>query len=458
MRKWNGWQCVALCYASIALHASPALAQNWGDSSDSRRVGRAGTTTVSGDSGSAIFINPAAMIRRSQPRLLLSTQLRDSDLQYTNTILSESPNIQNQAPATLTPTVAYHHGNQDGTWVLGVLLRSGEQSIAFDSPSFGQPAEDVQILFPHRYGGTHYNRSWRSIALGGAIRVGDSLGLGISVGATQVNLRESRRIWAGFDGRDPILNPARDLELGFEATDSFAPSASLGIFLAPPNLPLEFALSSQFQRGDRLRGTPSLVATTATPFPAPILVSPEALLDRSHSIAVHAGARYLGNKSSIEIGADIYQLLGAEARKWSITGVSLEDDSSVSAKLESLSPLVQMQSYMALRAAYDYEVIPGYLWLSAGYSWTSPPVSKRDLTPTNSKLGGHTIGLGLEAYYENISISAGYGRTLARQQTLSPTTTRSAVINPFEAGTGPVGDGTYQTSSDTLGFQIEVAW
>lgn len=440
--------------------ARPALAQDAVDSiANPRSVGRAGTTTVSGDSGMAMLHNPGGMVRRSGKRLLLSASLRDTDTSYAAADAADSPVLLNRAAADMTPLIAYHQGNDAGTWVLGALVVGGQSEVSLPTPTLGQPKEDVTRLFPHRYGGTRWQRQWRRFAVGGALRIGESVGVGVSASLGQIQLRESRRVWAGFAGRDTLLDADRDLALQLGGEDLYNPGASAGVLVAPPEIPFEFALAFEFVRGQHFRRGPvALETTTNNAAPTADLVDASASLRLPSNYNLRSGLRYLGDRIYVEVGAEVYALRTDEARTWSHPGVTVIDQSGLRRSYASSPALVSQRSHMAVRTAVDYEALPGYLWVSTGYAYQSPSVSLNRNSPGFARLGGHTLALGLEAAYQDFTVSLGYAHHLQRSRSVSTEASAIPVVNPFAAGSAAANSGTYQQSSDQLGFAVELAW
>lgn len=439
--------------------SSPSLqAQELGDALlDARNIGRAGTSTVSGDSGVAIVQNPAGMVRRAQSRLLLGVGIEDADLEYVSTNAS-SPTLTNRAAPTTLPTVAYHHGLADGRWVLGVLLRSGSSTSSLPAPAFGQPADDVERLFPHRYAGTAYESTWRQLALGAAVRLGDSWGLGLSVGLRDLEVREDRRIWAGFGGRDRLLGAERDLALSIVGRDRVNPSGSIGVLYAPLAIPLEFAASAEFQAGANLSSSSaSLRSTNSSDFPRVEGNSASAQTSWNDRATLRGGMRYLGEQLIVEAGIDMALVQDSSEELWQLTGLDVVDESTVRSSLTSAPTLHSERSRMSIRGAVDYEALAGFLWITGGYAWHAPSTSQNKRMPAYAKLGGHRLALGILANHEDYSLSVGYSRGFARTRSIADLDAQQA-INPFEAGTGPANAGSYRTASDQLGFSLEVAW
>ncbi len=446
--------CLVLCAAN------QSSAQDAVDSiSDPRAVGRAGTTTVSGDSGMTLLTNPGGMVRRSGKRLLLSASLADTDLSYEAAASPNSPVILNRAANSATPMIAYHQGNEEGTWVLGALVVVRNSEVSLPTPGFGQPKDDVARLFPHRYGGTRWQRESRRLGVGGAIRIGESVGLGASASLGQVRLRESRRLWGGFAGRDDLLDSDLDLALRLTGQDSYNPGASLGVLVAPPELPLEFALAAEFRRGQEFRSGPlALESTSTNDAPEPIVGQASGSLRLASTYDLRSGIRYLGERFFVEVGAELNYVRSDKARSWSLENVQVVDRSGLRRDLDFVGALVSQRTHMALRGAVDYEALPGFLWLTGGYAYQSPGASKNRQNPGFARLGGHTLAIGVETAFEDFVISLGYARHIERSRSVSAESSAMDVTNPFDSGTAPANAGEYRQSSDQLGLAIELGW
>jgi hypothetical protein len=445
----------------VVCAASHAYAQDTVDSiTDPRAVGRAGTTTVSGDSGMTLLTNPGGMVRRSGARLLLSASLGAVDTTYEAAGSTLSPVIVNRSANAATPMIAYHQGNEEGTWVLGALFIVRNSEISMPTPSFGQPKDDVARLFPHRYGGTQWQRESRRLGVGGAIRIGESIGLGASASLGQVRLSESRRLWGGFAGRDELLDSDLDLALTLTGQDSYNPGASLGALVAPPEIPLEFALAAEFRRGQEFRSGPlALEATSINNAPQPLLSVARGSLRLASNYDLRTGIRYLGERVFVEVGAELGYVRSDKARSWSIEGVEVADRiSGLRREVTHVGALVSQRTRMAFRGAVDYEALPGFLWVTGGYAYQSPGSSRSRHNPGFARLGGHTVAIGLESAFEDFLITLGYARHIERSRSVTAGTSGIDVVNPFDSGPAPANAGRYRQSSDQLGFAVEIGF
>ena len=97
----------------------------------------------------------------------------------------------------------------------------------------------------------------------------------------------------------------------------------------------------------------------------------------------------------------------------------------------------------------DVELIPGFLWATGGYAYSTLGTPASRLSPSFGDLGGHTLGLGLEATAGGFTVTLGWSRTWSLDDqgadARSSSTTRST------AGDGPVPPGTYGGSLDQIG-------
>lgn len=421
-----------------------------------RGVGRAGAVSVSEDGGAALVLNPGGMVRRQAWRVQLGMRMQDDDQVFRalDAGAASSPRIENRAPPTSSPYVAIQ--GPIGPLVVGIAyLRLGAVAHALPRPQPNQTPEDVLRLFPHRYGGTHvvYERS--ALMLGAAVRARPWLGLGVAVSLASVALEEERHIWAGFAGRDVLGQPDRDLALTLFGRDRFVPGASVGALIAPQELPVEISLSLGYAMDAELGGDARLEPTRQAEYPAPALGDPVSHATLPSPLMVRAGARYLGDRVLVEAGYDM-ALLGDRVPVWTLQGVAVRDESQAMGELVSVPLLAAERGHATMRMAADIEVARGFLWLSAGYAYRMTGSSPTLLTPAFADLDSHMVALGAEGQWNSITLTIGYARTWS--PALRVEESRITLINPFDAGTAPTGQGTYQSSRDVVGVSLEIAW
>ena len=428
-----------------------------------RAIGRAGTQTVSGDGGAALLVNPAGLARREGTRLQLGVGLFDHDADYRapDAAAENRPTVADRSSPVSAPLVAA--STSLGPVIVGVAaLVEGRLDRTLPAPEPGQLDEDVARLFPHRYGGLELSYRRRTVVLGAATRVGEWLGVGVSVGASDLELRERRRIWAGFAGRDPLAGPARDLDLVLGGEDRFVPVAAAGALIAPPSLPVELALAASHSADAYPDGDPALARTGDRTYPEPLVGPgdgrPRAELRLGAPTVLRAGARYLGERVIVELGAEL--TLYREAGKlpiWRTRDLAVRDETGREARITRVPSQVALRDHAAVRAAVDLEAAPGFLWLTAGYAFATAATSERRVGPAFGDLGGHTVALGAEASWNQLTFTLGVARVLAPAAEVSEADSLE-LLNPFEAGTAPAAAGRHRRAQDTVGLTVEMAW
>lgn len=428
-----------------------------GDVASPRAVGRAGASVVSGDSGAALVLNPAGMARREERRAVVAIGVHDREATIAVAGAAGAPTITDRSSPRVAPVLAVHGAL--GPVVLGLAyLEEADFARRLPEPTFGQPADDVARLFPHRYGGSraHYRR--RTLALGAAARANDWLGVGVSLTASRVSAGERRAVWAGFAGRDALGSPERDLELALSGDDAFVPGVAAGVLIAPYTVPVELALSGQLTAPAKLGGEGALRATRGAAYPSASTPSAAAELELPSPLVVRAGLRYLGELVVAELGADAYLFPGDDRPEWQLDRLEVTDQTGAIGTLTEVPALLHRRPHLAARAAVDVQVVDGFLWLTAGYAWRGAASSAEARAPAHADLGGHTLAIGLEAIHEGATLSLGYARTLAPASAIGADDTEVSIVNPFDAGSGPAGAARYEGGADQLGLSLELAW
>jgi len=344
----------------------------------------------------------------------------------------------------------------------GAVLVAGSLERTLPAPQVGQPAADVERLFPHRYGGLELDFRRRVIVLGAATRIGEWLGVGLAAGAADVTFGERRRLWAGFAGRtadEQVGAAAWDVDLSLRATDHFVPLAAGGVLVAPPQLPIEMALALTWSADAYPDGDASLIAAGDS---APIIVDTGAgaELRVASPTTLRTGLRYLGERFIAEAAADLvwYREAG-KLPVWRVHGLAVSDVLSGRVDpIERVPSLASVRDHAVLRGAVDIETVPGLLWLTAGYAFATAGTARARVSPVFGDTGGHTLAIGLEATWNLTTITLGYARLVSPTRTIDADDTAVEVVNPFEAGTRPAAPGRLGHAHDAVGLTIEVAW
>jgi len=414
-----------------------------------RAIGRAGTATVGDDGGGALLINPAAMARRDTLRVQLGLSVNEDEINWRSDA-SDAHTSSGQAGSELVPLGAVI--GAIGDWILGAgAMRSGVSERQLERP--GDVRVPLYDNFDFRYAGIAGSYRRDTLAIGAARRIGDTLALGLSFGVSQVRVAEHRRIWAGFGGVEKIGSPASDVDVEISARDRFTPSAVVGLMYAPEDTSIELGASVAWSGTAQLTGsttaTGSALATMAR-----YASTPTAAMEVRQPVAVRAGGRYVGDRVVGELGGDVWIApANSESIQWDIAGVELLRPPNRTADLTSLPSRISQHTHVALRTSVDVELIPGFLWATAGYAYANLGTPASHLSPSFGDLGGQTLGLGLETTSGSVTVTLGWSRTWAIS-TRAPADLR--YDNPFPvAGDGPVPSGTYDGSLDQIGILIE---
>lgn len=415
-----------------------------------RAIGRAGAGTVSDDGAGALLLNPAALARRDTTRMQVGVALADDTTEWQ----PDDPNApiaRDQAGSQLLPVAAVAGSLAGWTLAAGVMTSGVTERVLRDPLDVPQPG-DQGALFGYRYAGIAgaVRRDTATIAV--ARRLGDAVALGAAFGLSRIEIRETRRVWTGFAGITPVGDPSRDVQLALAGTDEVVPSATAGILLAPPDQPLELGASVAWTARTVAEGT--VDATGAVGGTTVREQAPHARLAFRHPVAVRAAARYLGEHVVVEVGGDLwFAPESARSTTWSIDGITVVDPSTVTVDLATIPSRISQRTHGALRAAIDVELIPGFLWGTAGYAYTVGGTTERRLSPTFGALDGHTFALGIEGSTGGFTYTLGWSRTESLLQRGGEDFT---LDNPFSAGTAPIAPGRYDGSADQLGVLLDV--
>jgi hypothetical protein len=408
---------------------------------------------VSDDGAGALLVNPAALARRDGERAQLGVAFTDDEISWL--AAADAPIARNQSASDFAPTGAAI--GSIGPWVIGLgAMTASITDRTLRSPS-DLPPPELGNAFEYRYAGIAGAFERDTVTVGVARRLGDNFALGLSFGASRVTISERRRVWAGFSGRDVLGDPELDVEASFAGTDWFVPSITAGLLYAPSEAPLELALSAQWLQTVTIEGDAS--GSTAETPRAPRLTAsdPEATLRVRQPITVRAGARYIGERFVAEVGGDLWLAPDAAAQTaWRVSGLRVIDRSGVSTDLTRIPSRLSMRTHGAARAAADVELVDGFLWATAGYAYQVAGVAERRQSPSFGDLGGHTLALGLEGTAGGFTLTLGWSRMWSRSRRV--TEPALALDNPFAAGDGTVGHGTYDGSVDQVGILVDAEW
>jgi Outer membrane protein transport protein (OMPP1/FadL/TodX) len=414
-----------------------------------RAIGRAGAATVGDDGGGALLVNPAAIARRDTLRAQVGVAVVE-DAVHWQSAAKDAPLSSGQAGSRLAPLGAAF--GSIGHWIVG----AGVMTATLSERAMPHPEDagsELGAAFDYRYAGIAGSYRRDTLALGAARRIGDSLALGLSLGISQVNVTEHRRIWAGLSGRDTIGDPTNDVDVQLTATDHVTASAVVGALYASEDAPIELGASVAWAGAVRLDG--SAAALGNAPMGPGIIYtgSPRASLEVRQPLVVRAGGRYVGDRVVAELDGDLWLASAAAASAtWRVSGIHVVDPSQDDVELQRVPSRIAQHTHLAMRAAIDVELIPGFLWATGGYAFSTLGTPAAQLSPSFGDLGGHTLGLGLETTAGGITVTLGWSRTWSLA-TQAPTELQ--LDNPFATGDGPVPRGTYDGSLDQVGILIE---
>jgi hypothetical protein len=249
-------------------------------------------------------------------------------------------------------------------------------------------------------------------------------------------------------------DPAHDAELGMSGA-GFAPTVTAGVLVAPEDSSIELGASASWSGPARARGDVggSVMGQGHLDFG-----STNARIEVEQPIALHTGARWLAERWSVEIGGDLWIVpKRAGAPLWRFDDVRVVDTTVVGSPrdvaLTELPSRLSTRTHVALRAALDLELMPGFLWATTGYAFTTAGTADARLSPTFGDLGGHTAAIGVEASVGGITITFGVARTWSVKE--HEPVSRWRLDNPFGTGDAEVPAGTYDGSVDVIGLSID---
>jgi len=438
--------------AALGATAGVATAGGEVDLLSPRAIGHAGASLVSDDGGAAAFVCPAAIARRDGARGQLAGLIVDDDVWLDAG--PGHPRVRDLGPAELLPSLGVQVGW--GRIVLGASLAVTESiDRRLPTPAPGLPDAAVIADHPHRYAGTDARWTRTTAALAVAVRATDWLAVGAALTLGRVDAGEERRLWAGFSGRDPVGTPGRDVTVAIAADDPLVPGATVGALVAPAEVPLELGVGVAWADDVRLAG-PATIAAVRSP-PSIDAAAAQARARFGSALTLAAGVRWLGERWAVEAGATAWTYpTGHDG--WTIDGARVIDDSGATAAIAGVPTRLTRRSHGAVRASLDVELAPGFLWMSAGWSWrgAGTPAARTTTTTIGLDPGGHTLGAGMSVSAGAATITLGVARQLARTVTVEAP--GLPLDNPFGGGGEPANLGAHGRSRDLVGVGVELAW
>ncbi len=410
-------------------------------------IGRASADEVGDDGGGALLVDPAALARRDVARAQIGIGSLDDDITW-RPDAATAPLAKGQLGSVTLPTIAVQV--PVGDWILGAAAMTAAVSDrSLTRPQI--PPASFGSQFQFRYAGLGGGVRRDTVTVGAARRLGDEIAVGIAVGASRVRVEETRDVWAGFAGIHPPGDPRDDLTIALSGADSFVPSAVGGMILAPEDTSLELAISVGWSGRAHLTG--DVATSEVAGGPQGMVTAPTARLDLAQPWTIRTGARYAGERWIAEVDGDLWVFPSlAYDNTWTVTGLAVTSGARTS-PIPQVASRLAPRTHGAVRGALDLAVIPGFLWLTGGYAYTTRGTSEARLSPTFSDLGGHTAALGLEANAGNFTITLGASHTWSTA--LHPTASAYNLDNPFHAGDGSVPVGTYDGTLSQVGILLD---
>jgi hypothetical protein len=444
---------LALALALLGAGADEARAGGLGELFGPRAVGRAGVGTVSDDGAAAILTSPAALARRAAKRVQLGLSLVDDDLEHRPT-RDGAPDARAQGEPWALPIGAGIAGV--GPIVVGLGIAVDRAGRTFASPDPGLTLESVEQFFAYRYAGFTAHVERRTAALAAAARVSDWLAVGATASISMVRIEERRRLWAGFTSRLLIPgDPAYDVDVAVSGDDRAVPGAVFGVFVAPSSIPIELAASIAWSNQIHVAGDVDATPQVASNVAIRTTGVPTARLDLPAETTIRAGARWLGDRWTVEAGVDAWLPRDDEAPIWRVDNAAVVDVLTDRSEPLVLASRFAPRRHVAVRAALDVELVAGFLWVTGGYAWRGAGSPGDRIAPTTADLGGHTAALGVEIAAGGFTATVGWSRTFAPARTV--TETRIGLDDPFDPVVTTAGLGGYDATRDVVGVSIELA-
>jgi len=230
-----------------------------------------------------------------------------------------------------------------------------------------------------------------------------------------------------------------------------------GAFVAPTQLPLELAASIAWTNQVHVSGAgvsafPQDGDNLAIALDGTFL---RARLDVPADTTFRAGARYLGDRFTVEAGFDASIPRDGAPPTWRVENARVVDVLTGRSEPLVMASRFAPRNRYAGRAAVDLEVVTGFVWVTAGYAYHTPGSHADRVAPTTADLGGHTAALGVEIAAGGFTASLGWARTFSPSRTVD--TTAFGLDDPFDPVVTTAGLGDYRASRDMVGLVVELA-
>jgi long-subunit fatty acid transport protein len=411
-----------------------------------RAVGRAGTGTVGDDGGGALVVNPAAMARRDTTRAQVGVTVSDDTIEW-KPIATGATVARDQAGSTLLPLAAVE--GAIGDWIIGAgVMTTAASERALRSPVNLSP-DEYGNHFEYRYAGLASAMRRDTATIGIARRLGEDVAVGLAVAGSRVSLREERAVWADHRTNQTPGDPTEDVDIAIDAQDTFTPSVTAGILIAPEGTRLELGGSFTWAAAAHVSGPVAAAGASATSVEASAAT---ASLGVREPLTARAGVRYNGSHWIGELDADVW-LMPDTDEVWQVSGLGIVDATGTSTDLTALPSRLSTHTHGAVRGSLDVELVAGFLWATAGYAYTSAATPGSQLSPTFGELASQTAAAGLEANAGGFTITLGWARTWSLAHTLPGSAWH--YDNPYAVPDAAIPGAHLDGARDLIGISID---
>lgn len=353
-----------------------------------RAAGRGGALTVRADDLSAIYYNPAGLARLRGTRIYYSHRLAYSNVEFrrartldwsdaTHGVprLVEFEPVFNEAPFfpdAMMFAVSSDFGLEDWTFAGGVYgpPAIGYYSFPDDGPQrYMLTEQDVMVAF--------YTASvaWKHE---------NKFGIGASLQWIDVPKFVFELVVDGNMG-PKVVNPEQsrfDFHTRIEGEDRFGLTGIIGAWYRPFEN-LEFAAAGRvypvyIDTNSRLTVTPDNLELTE-----PALITKNGIEDNRVSfsmampVQLRAGARYFyakGNREIFDVELDLHYDFWSIVDRYTLDAQVTTEVLGQQLDLDQVNIERQFQNTFAARLGSDFNVVPGWLWLRAGFMYETPAV------------------------------------------------------------------------------------